>query len=189
MGGTIGLTVRVAPGKEYRGSCWTNVLPTGLWAAPFYDPDKSAEHAWAWVQQLLEHRAQVPNLERMYGDHNLLAPISYGIVVVDYVTGTLISAQGYSAPDWIIRWPHDEEGCEKWDALEAAGRLGDPVPWWSKRDDAPYEARYIKLPFKNVLIKDVDGITPVLMKALDEEMGLSDAERAGWEEFIKERDE
>lgn len=187
MGGTIGLTIRVAPGKEYRGSCWTNVLPTGLWAAPFYDPDKSAEHAWSWVQQLLAHRATEPVLEQLWGDHNMLAPIQYGIVVIDYVTSTLISAQGYSSPDWMTRWPHDEDCCEKWDALEKAGLLGDCVPFFS--DALQHPTRYIKMPFKHVLVKDVDGITPTLMKAIDEEMGLSDAERAAWEEFIKELDE
>lgn len=99
MGGTVALTIRTSETECYRGSCWTNVLSEGLFAADFYrDLDTSRNYTKTWLAQLLAYRAEDADLEDRWGGHNLLAPIGYGIVLVDYVTNTFISAQGYTNP-------------------------------------------------------------------------------------------
>lgn len=181
MGGSVALTIRFSPEKQYRGSCWTNVLPEGLWAAPFYiDLDTSRKHTEQWLENLLEHRRRDPELEEMWGGHDTLAPLGYGLVIIDYVTSTLISAQGYSSPDWMIRFD-DPDKLEKWDALEKAGLLGESPSFWRR----PPEARNIKMPFADVRCTDVDKIDTAMQQWCEENFGLSDAERAVWKEFME----
>jgi hypothetical protein len=98
MGGIIALTIRESSGKEWRGSCWTNVLPNGLFAAPFYNKRTSQRHVKKWLSELLAHRKSNPKLEELWGDWNMLAPVEYGVVVIDYKDNFLISAQGYNSP-------------------------------------------------------------------------------------------
>ena len=54
MGGIIGLTTRFSDGSGYRGSCWTNTLPEGLFSAPFYFPDQSEQHTREWHERFAE---------------------------------------------------------------------------------------------------------------------------------------
>lgn len=183
MGGIVGLTIRFSPEHEYRGSCWTNVLPDGLWAADFYiDADTSKRHAQTWLDQLLAHRRANPTIEELWGGHNMLAPVEYGIVLVDYVTSTLLSAQGYSAPDWLIRFESEgfEERRDKWDALQRAGLLTEPGPWPEER----WRSAWVKLPFKDVRCGDIDAI-PAALTWVSENFTLSAEEKAAWEKFIK----
>lgn len=187
MGGIIALTVRWAPGDEYRGSCWTNILPEGLWDTPFYiDLDTSKRHTKTWVQSVVENRRLKPGLEEMWGGHNMLAPLGYGLVVVDYVTSTLIAANGYSHPDHMMRWKHDADKIAKWDALSAAGLLVQPGPW-GVREDPPNA--YIKSPFQTNTNCDTNEINGAMMRWADDNFGLSDAEKAAWATWFKERDE
>jgi hypothetical protein len=186
VGGIIGLTVRFEKGREYRGSCHTNVLPEGMWAPAFYiDLDSSKRHVDTWLQTILDNRKKDPDLEEMWGGHDMLAPIEYGLVVVDYVTSTMISLQGYSGPDWIIK-SHKEE---KWAALEAAGLLTTDGRMRLDGMPAHWEARNIKMPFANLVIADVDEITDKTQTWCEENFGLTDAERAEWAAWFKAREE
>lgn len=186
MGGIIALTIRISPEQVYRGSCWTNILPEGLWAAPFYvDLDVSRAHAKTWLETLLARRRADPELEEMWGGHNMLAPLGYGIVIIDYVTSTLVSDQGYSSVDEMYSHGHDPDKEEKWTALEKAGLL---IP--SKRDyPNHWKAAGIKLPFANVVVGDGDKINETLMNWCISNFGLSDEEVAEWLRYMKEREE
>lgn len=183
MGGIIGLTIRKADGTEYRGSCHTNILPYGLWAAPFYVPETSEAHAWAFLQTLLENRRQNPEVEAVWGGHNMLAPIEYGIVIIDYKTSTLVSAQGYSSPHHIFgRHREDPDVNEKWVGLEKAGLLGASV------GPSGWEMTEIRLPFTHTKISDVDAFdTDDLQRWCEENFDLSDKEKAEWLAFVADR--
>jgi hypothetical protein len=184
MGGSVALTIRISETKEYRGSCWTNILPYGLWAAPFYaDLDTSRRHAESWLDKLLAHREADPELEDLWGGHDKLAPLGYGLVLVDYVSSTLISTQGYAWPDRIIRFgpppscserDRDPDLNEKWAALEAAGLLG------ASEDHGDMVIRQIKLPFETVIVGNESAITPSLEERCDGLFGLSADERSAW---------
>lgn len=186
MGGVIGLTIRFEKDRTYRGSCHTNVLPEGLWAPAFYiDLDSSKRHASAWLTTILEGRKKDPVLEEIWGGHNMLAPIEYGIVLVDYVTSTMISLQGYSSPDWIIK-SHREE---KWAALDKAGLLKTDGRIPLEEMPAHWEARHIKMPFTHLVLGDVDEITAQTQAWCEGNFGLSDTERAEWARWFEERAE
>jgi hypothetical protein len=182
MGGSIALTVRFEKGREYRGSCHTNVLPEGMWAPAFYiDLDSSKRHVDAWLAMILENRRNDPDLESMWGGHDMLAPLCYGIVIVDYLTSTLISLQGYSSPNWII----GTHKPEKFAALEAAGLLTEfdrPIP-------KDWNAKSIKMPFAHINIADCDAIDATTQAWCDENFGLTDAERMEWARWFVERNE
>lgn len=181
MGGSIALSIRFTDDDMYRGSCHTNVLPEGLWAPEFYiDLDTSRAHSKKWLDQILAARRDDPEIEAMWGGWNKLAPLSYGIVIVDYVTSTLVSAQGYSSPDWIIK----DHKPEKWAALEKAGLLGET---WDTR--YPRENRRITLPFKDVRISDVDGVTEDMLMWAHNTFVITAHERIEWLVFIEERDD
>jgi hypothetical protein len=187
MGGTIAITIRISPERTYRGSCWTNILPEGLCAAPFYiDADTSRRHTAEWLDRLLANRAADPGLEDMWGGHDMLAPLSYGLVVVDYVTSTLVSMQGYcSLDEMYLPGRTDEAKAEKWEALEKAGLLGPP-----ERDYPPaWKAASIKTPFTHVMVGDSCHIDTTLQAWCEQNFGLSDRERVMWATWFKDRDE
>lgn len=189
MGGCIALTIRFTGTDTYRGSCWTNALPDGLWTAPFYiDIDTSRVHAKTW----LTHRATDPDLEAMCDDWNMLAPLEYGLVLIDYVTSTLISAQGYSSPNSIFRpkdarpHTHDLFGNKiaTWDALSLAQLLTE-----SPRPGPPSMLHAdIKMPFKNVLVTDEHDVTPEMQAWVEKTYGLSDAEKTAWGEWFTDHE-
>lgn len=184
MGGIIGLTVRFSKDREYRGSCWTNVLPEGLFAAPFYiDLDTSRKHVEVWLKNILANREENPDVDEAWGEHRLLAPVEYGLVVVDYVTSTLVSCQGFSNPAMFNYWGSDDD--EKWSALEKAGLLLS-----IRRGHRPgLKKAGIKLPFQHTIFGMEDGCNGALEGWCEENFGLSDAERAAWSEWYKRFEE
>ena len=183
MGGIVGLTVRFSEAETYRGSCHTNVLPEGLFAAPFYvDLDASREHVRVWLKMILDNRKDNPEVEELWGGHNMLAPVEYGLVIVDYVTSTLVACNGYSNPTIIYAYPgrdEDEDKHEKWCALESAGLLTElpATPSWRK-------AR-VKLPFEVFIHGSRDACDRSLQAWCEKNFGLSDGERAAWAEWCK----
>lgn len=98
MGGIVGLTFRWPDGTQWRGSCWTNVLPDGLFAPPFFVRRASEGHARRWLANILKNRDEAPEIGKLWGSSPLLAPVEYGLVVVDFKTKTVLSHQGYSNP-------------------------------------------------------------------------------------------
>jgi len=185
MGGTVALTIRTSATECYRGSCWTNVLTEGLFAADFYrDLDTSRNHAKTWLAQLLAYRAEDTDLEDLWGGHNLLAPIGYGIVLVDYVTNTFISAQGYTNPGALFVFTTSPS--PRHAALAAAGLL-TRVPAPPCQSDMTIWR--ITLPFAHVQNGEPDTIiTPALMAWCETNFGLSEAERVAWDSWFAVRD-
>lgn len=99
MGGVIAITIRYSDGEEWRSSCWTNILPGGLFSPQFFNRDmsKAERHVRRWQAVLVKRRAAEPVLEQMYGNWSKLAPVEYGQIVVDFKTRSVISGNGYSS--------------------------------------------------------------------------------------------
>lgn len=184
MGGTIALTIRFETGREWRDSCWTNTLPEGLFAAPFFiDPDSSKRHVDEWLKKLVARRKTNPELEEIWGGWNMLAPVEYGLVIVDYVTSTIVSCQGYCGVDYVYSVEHDPDKQAKYDALEKAGLLIIP----GKRNfPAHWKAADIKLPFANSILGDVSECNEVLLEWCERHFAMTDDERAVWSEWLEE---
>jgi hypothetical protein len=107
MGGTVALTLRAADGAEYRMARSTNILPWAVTNRALLDG--APVH---WEAVLAQWRAMMADYARGRAsgrfDHamtkayasesGILAPIHYGLVVVDALTRTILSCQGYSTP-------------------------------------------------------------------------------------------
>lgn len=125
MGGIVGLTVRFSDHLEYRGSCWTNALPNGLFNKDFYIKDRSEQHTRGWLMKVLGGRALEKDLEELWGNHHMLAPVEYGLVIVDYRTGTVVSCQGYTSVDREYTFSHDPDQADKFVELHRRKLLYD----------------------------------------------------------------
>lgn len=186
MGGKVALTIRTSEVEQWRGSCHTNLLPYGLFAPEFYvDPDTSRRHVRSWLELLLSNRRECPELERMWGLHGMCAPVDYGIVVIDYVSHSFVSAQGYSYPHLICLFEFEEAGSgklDKWRALEAAGLLLNV----RKEPDLGFRLTEadIRMPFEHVQSAEEGLIDPAMVDWADRTLGLSDKERAAWGRWI-----
>lgn len=177
MGGIVAITIRYSDGTEWRSSCWTNILPDGLWSPQFYNRDvsKAERHVRKWQAVVTSRRAAEPVLEKMYGNWNKLAPVEYGQVVVDFKTKTLISHQGYASPHKKYTFAGDD----KYPAW-AFRRVGAKV---TMNLQAPKGARYFTVEsfWKVNASLSATGATLKAIRALGFKIGAE--ERATWSAF------
>jgi len=83
MGGVIGFTLRRADGTDQRTARWTNPFSHILMDPKFIEgPDSFWDEIMA---------------QKEYEKWGMLAPISYGLIVIDYQSKTILHSQGYSA--------------------------------------------------------------------------------------------
>lgn len=114
MGGSIGFTIREKNGTEHRMCRWTNSMPGFINHIDFIE--ESDEHLQNYLKVYLDmkedwekHGEDWDAEGRDYGifEHHMtpvyapfngiLAPIEYGLVVVDYQTNTVLHCQGYTS--------------------------------------------------------------------------------------------
>lgn len=189
MGGKVALTVRASETEQWRGSCWTNLLPVGLFDLEFYsDHEASRRHAWGWVQTLLGHRTEDPELEALWGSHGMCAPVDYGIVIVDYVSRSLVSAQSYTSPHRMTLFEFERRAggakFSKWRALDAAGLLSNvtEVP------DIRMTHADVRIPaFEYVHVGDEDIIDQAMADWAHATLTLSEEEAGVWRAWIDRR--
>jgi hypothetical protein len=116
----------------------------------------------------------------------MCAPVDYGIVMVDYVSRSFVSAQGYSWPHQISLFHFEErEGSDKldkWRSLEAAGLLENVRSQLADQREAD-----IRMPFEHTRCLTDQPIDSAMVEWADRTLGLSDEERALWNAWIEER--
>jgi len=83
MGGTVALTIRTAEDIEYRMASHTSILHQAIDSVGMLEKDP------AHLKAVLEER------QHRRHPYNLCAPESYGLVVVDFVTNTILDSQDY----------------------------------------------------------------------------------------------
>lgn len=180
MGGLVALTIRFSDATEWRGSCHTNALPLGLLDAPFYIKDTSEQHTKAWLAAILQHRKDDPELEEMWGGHNMLAPDSYGLVLVDYKADAVLSMQNYThitRTYYLPCDPVDDARTVKWRKLDRAGKLKNTT----KRTSIDFDAD-IEMPFTTVICGE-NEVYVQMKEWVEANFVLSDAEKAAWSRF------
>ncbi len=116
MGGTIKVAIRLHDGSVTSDTRWTNNMPTWINSIEMVNDD--AEYLRAYAHQPSDHR----------GDDHTIAPYGYGLVLIDAITHTIYSCNGYSQPGQIIpakisNHEDDPESVANWKALMDAGRL------------------------------------------------------------------
>lgn len=109
MGGSVGFTLREENKKEHRMCRWTNGMPEFFRSLNFinkqyqhyidylkiwYEMVQDREMVISGKQETYEH-----NMTEVYAPYPFLAPMDYGLVVVDYSTNTIISQQNYCGFD------------------------------------------------------------------------------------------
>lgn len=141
MGGSVGFTIRLASGKEYRQCRWTNAMPYYINNLKLIQEDRShlrelikrGEEMRRDYQKPKKHRKM--EMSDVYGpDMGKLQPISYGLIVVDCKTHHILDMQGYSTLGGLTAYhptlqDHDPERRDRIQALAEAGRLYRVPPW------------------------------------------------------------
>lgn len=85
MGGSVSVTIREPNGQEHRMLRWTNSMPWAINSVRMLSEKPDPAH----LAQYLKNRNE-------WDEEGHLAPDGYGLVVVDFVTHTLLSHQGYT---------------------------------------------------------------------------------------------
>lgn len=107
MGGTIRVILREEDGKINNMFRWTNSFPAFLKSTKFINKDK--EHLNNYMASYFEMKEDwEKNHESGNFEFNMtsvyfptddsISPCDYGILVIDYMTETVVSMQGYSCP-------------------------------------------------------------------------------------------
>jgi len=107
MGGTVAVTLRKPDGTEYRMDRWTNSMPWGFNNMKLmrHDMDHVDEYLEQWLMMQTDYEKNKGtgkfenNMTECYFPSNGLAPLGYGLVVVDMVNNVILSMQGYTAFD------------------------------------------------------------------------------------------
>lgn len=144
MGGSVALTLREPNGTEHRMCRWTNILPWAITNLGLIEdrPEHLTEMLEQWTSMRgdwARHRAEgVPcehNMTSVYAPYPFLAPIDYGLVLVDGVHRVILTRQGYTAigaisPLSVVRGdPADpESAAHRYIALFDAGRIEATAP-------------------------------------------------------------
>lgn len=112
MGGSIGVTIRLPTGKEYRMERWTNTLPGVFQSPAFIDgkADALADYIDHWIKESAK-KDKGETIISSWGMYRkpYLAPSEYGVFVVDYVNKVIISCNSYFNIEEIMVLPEDEE--------------------------------------------------------------------------------
>lgn len=100
MGGSIGFTIRTADGKEYRQCRWTNIMPAFFHCVEFLREDPEFIKEFVKNGEDLRKAYMARDFEeapmaKVYGPNMRLAPVAYGLIVVDLKTKTILSQQDY----------------------------------------------------------------------------------------------
>jgi hypothetical protein len=121
MGGIIAVTIRYSNGEELRESCWTNILPKGLFNWKFWVEEESEEHTRKFMGEVLENRKKDRDIDSLWGRWHKLAPVEYGQIIVDYQKKAVVHSQGYCGMESDHVVAYDHESMEKFLELYARG--------------------------------------------------------------------
>jgi len=104
MGGNIGVTIREENGMEHRMSRWTNPIPWFINNIKLIEKDLEHlnEYLGRWYDmrqdwQQHQHDRQFEfNMTPVYAGHPYLAPVEYGLIVIDMQKNIILEYQGYA---------------------------------------------------------------------------------------------
>ena len=104
MGGSLGVTIRFENGSIEPMSRWTNSTPGFINSYSFAVKDE--KHLNAYMQQWYDMKKDYDdnhntgnyefNMTPVYADHRLKSPDEYGMLVIDYMSNTILHCQGYT---------------------------------------------------------------------------------------------
>lgn len=130
MGGSIALTLREPDGREHRMCRWTNSMPWMVVNRGFYEknPEHTRQMLVEWEMMRADYVLHAEDqqfkypMTPVYGDWPLLAPVGYGLVVLDQQQDRILTMQGYTSFDRLLVYAEPEDVMHI-QTLHAAGRL------------------------------------------------------------------
>ena len=103
MGGSLGVTIRDIEGKEHRMCRWTNPTPSFINSVGFIEKDQTHldEYLKVWYDMVESYKTGAYKKEKFtmvdsYAPNPYLAPMGYGLLLIDYTTSTILHMQGYA---------------------------------------------------------------------------------------------
>ena len=104
MGGSLAVTLREPDGTEHRTYRSTNTLPWFITNMRFVnkDPEHVKEYLKTWYERRADYEAHKEDgkfklpMSDFYAPYPFLAPISYGLVVLDMTSNNVLHYQGYT---------------------------------------------------------------------------------------------
>lgn len=135
MGGSCAVTIREPNGAEHRMCRWTNTMPWGLANSKMVSVEPDPAHLAAYLHEWERMRADwlknkdtgggfEYNMTECYAPYPFLAPMEYGLVLVDFKSFTIISKQGYTSLNRIDAVTIGGEGIFSLKGAMAARRKG-----------------------------------------------------------------
>ncbi len=104
MGGSIGFSIREKDGTEHRMCRWTNSMPYFINTPKFIhqDPQHLKKYLNTWYEMVDSYKSGAYKNEQftmadVYAPYPFLAPMGYGLVVVDYKSLNVLHLQGYTS--------------------------------------------------------------------------------------------
>lgn len=105
MGGDVGFTIREEDGKVHKMGVWTNPLPGIIDNMNLVNKDLTyiKEYIEGWYARVADYEEHKDDKKFEYrrnqfdAPHNYLAPLSYGLVVVDLKEDCILSCQDYTS--------------------------------------------------------------------------------------------
>lgn len=221
MGGSITVVIRKKDGTIIKCCRWTNSLPSFIGNLKFIEKDD--EHLEKYLKTYYdmkrdwEANKDSGNFEfgmtSSYAAYNdILAPMSYGIVVIDYMKSHLLHMQGYARLDGFDKIEAEAGICQRkyymndgrdkdFQALWNAGKI-DRYESWEKPKVAVYPINGLK-DLKKLLKKDsyemllinmepwtviryeetANGTDEIKAKILELGFYISEADDKEWAEF------
>ena len=135
MGGTIAVVIREEDGKIHKMARWTNSLPYFIRNMKFVNGDK--QHLSDYLKVFYDMVEEYNAIKESGGDFGIkmcdvyvpnsghIAPIGYGLVVIDYQTNQILHCQGYSALDALYPFEVNQNRRLRDDDEEAAREFID----------------------------------------------------------------
>lgn len=212
MGGIIAVTVRALDSTEYRMARWTNGLSDYITNINLCN--KNQDHIdqylnrWKemetdWINNKDTGKFKFPMTSCYLPDSYLLAPIGYGLVVVDYVENFILHSQGYTRIGSINSSALcDPEDLERFDQFKVANRI-KKINFWEEEGftindinqmtaveirslDAYFEMDMSPFEVIRYGEHDRDELKRMQSKIVDLGFTLSEEELQMWEDFVEE---
>jgi len=100
MGGSIAVTIREEDGTMHKMCRWTNSTPNFVNDEKLFLCDKQhlQDYLKTWYEMVEDYDSgqNKLNMSSVYAPVRLLAPVDYGLLLIDYKTKTLLNMQGYT---------------------------------------------------------------------------------------------
>lgn len=194
MGGSIAITLITPEGQTYKMGRWTNSFPGFINNLKFIQKDDIhiEEYLESWLEMKKDWNENGPdgpfehNMTPIYLPYEQMAPMGYGLVVIDMQRNKIYHCQGYSSLGSVFFTERmkkfNEENYDAIQILKKHGRLSHCEKWGPgsdlyKVDLSPFVVHKYEESFA--------GFTE-MMKDLRKEYFLSDEELKTWMSYIKD---